>query len=238
MNILLIEDDRHISSLIANALKDDYTVTSVYQGQDGIDMTRHNRYAAIILDLDLPDMSGVRVCEKVRSSDLATPIIVITGDDDSEGVVTLLDCGADDYLRKPFKISELKARLRAVSRRRLAQPYEKCLQVGDIKLNLENQLVQRAGLSITLRRKELNLLKCLMLRPGLPVSRATLLSAAWDEEDDTWETTVDVHIKYLRDKLDKPFREPVISTVRGIGYKLEADFASTPVTVKRKEVDV
>lgn len=221
MKLLLIEDDRGIASALSQALPD-YDVDIAYDGTGGAAKALAGNYAAIILDLNLPDISGLDVCKQLRKQGLTLPIIILSCEAKILSKISLLDAGADDYLTKPFSLGELKVRLRVQLRRSgdLSSGQSRMV-VEDLTLDSERHFVQRAGQQIRLRRKEFALLECLMQRAGSVVTRQTLCRHAWDQNAEPWTNTIDVHIKYLRDKIDRPFGTQLIKTVHGLGYKIE-----------------
>ena len=223
MNLLLIDDDHTISTALKQALAGAYTTDVATDGASGLERARLGKYQLIVLDLGLPDMPGLEVCQQLRSEGITVPILILTGDTAILHKINLLDAGANDYLTKPFSLGELKARLRVLSRQTgTTKSLPQFLCVDDIILNSKTHLVQRAGTVINLRRKEFAMLECLMQNAGTVVTRQALMHYAWQAYQDPWTNTVDVHIKYLRDKVDRPFSHPVIKTVHGLGYKLEA----------------
>jgi len=221
--LLLIEDDKGISSALKQALAATYAVDVIDRGLQGIDMASTGKYQLILLDLNLPDAKGLDVCREIRSSGISTPIIIITADSAVLKKISLLDAGANDYITKPFSLGELKARMRVTERlNNPAEPHAQYLYIHDIVLDCFSHQVKRAGTVIELRKKEFMMLECLMLNSGTVVTRQALMHYAWNGNQDPWTNTVDVHIKYLRDKIDRPFTIPLIKTVHGLGYKLEA----------------
>jgi two-component system OmpR family response regulator len=227
--LLLVEDNRVISDPLTQALRLCYDIELAVTGESAISKTADEEYGVIILELSLPDRSGLAVCEELRHRGITAPILVISNDSSVLTKIKLLDAGADDYLTKPFSLGELKARLRVLHRRTVEQrPTTHDLEVGDLKLCHASRQVNRNGVSIDLRRKEFAILECLMLRAGTVVNREALNSYAWDGGDDNWTNTIDVHIKYLRDKIDRPFDRPLIKTVHGLGYRLETASQTPP----------
>lgn len=224
MKLLIVEDDPGIVLVLYRALAVHYKVDTASTSARAMQKITNYPYDAIILDLNLPDSSGLKVCERVRASGNTTPILVLSGDADITDKVTLLDSGANDYLTKPFSMDELKARLRVLLREPGSVSKSRHrLVVGDLVLDSIKHQVHRAGQLIDLRRKEFAVLECLMQNTGMVVTRATLSSYAWEDNDDSLTNTVDVHIKYLRDKIDRPFEgKPLIQTVHGVGYKIDA----------------
>lgn len=222
LKILLVEDDHGIAMALAHALRATYYVEAVSTGKAAIYKTDFDDFDLIILDLNLPDISGLAVCQQLRERGITAQILVLSGESRVLTKIHLLDAGANDYLTKPFSLGELKARLRNLSRH-TAQPIKPLtpLIVGDLSLDRYSYQARRAGVLIPLRPKEFALLECLMERAGTVVSRHTLMRSVWQGADELWTNTVEVHIKHLRDKIDRPFNEPLIKTVHGIGYKLE-----------------
>ena len=221
MKLLLIEDSQEISNALQRALFTDYSVDLSITGTEGIQKALDNDYDAILLDLNLPDVSGISVCKAIRQANIKTPILVLTGDSKVLSKINLLDAGADDYLTKPFSLGELKVRLRVLIRRSAKSAAKiNRLVVDDLELDVSEHSFMRQGKLIHLRRKEFAIMECLMLNAGEVVSRDSLMSYAWSSNDEPWRNTVDVHIKYLRDKIDRPFDYPVIKTVHGLGYKI------------------
>jgi two-component system OmpR family response regulator len=226
MKVLLIEDDHGISLALRQALSTVYELTFAHNGLDGIKKatSRAGEYDIILLDLNLPDMHGLEVCKRLREYGIDTPILILTADSAVLRKITLLDAGADDYLTKPFSLGELKARIRVLDRRAgaIKEMTSQHITVHDLTINGVTRMAERAGKMIKLRRKEFAMLECLMQNAGSVVTREILSNHAWPNTDDPWTNTIDVHIKYLRDKIDRPFDTPLIKTVHGLGYKLEA----------------
>lgn len=223
MKLLLIDDDKNISMAMAHALKSSYVVDQAETGSLGLIKAGGQRYDAIILDLNLPDVPGLQVCQHLRNEGFEGPIVILSGETKVISKITLLDAGADDYLTKPFSLGELKARLRMLLRRsRIPASNHAYMTVGDMRLDCERHEVERQGRTIKLRRKEYALLECLMQNVGSVVTRDILSNHAWRDNEDPWANTIDVHIKYLRDKVDAPFDHQLIKTVHGLGYKIVA----------------
>jgi two-component system, OmpR family, response regulator len=230
MKLLVIEDEAPIAQALRRGLQRHYLIDIAETAADGLHNAMVNAYNAILLDLGLPDMNGFHVCEQLRRENNTTPIIALTGNDDSADKVRLLDIGADDYLTKPFSLDELKARLRVVMRHSSKATSSSKLVIGELSLDTATRHVKRAGRPIRLRRKEFDLLEYLMHNHGRVVTRAALVDHAWEMDDAMWTNAVDVHIKYLRDKVDRPFSKAMIKTVHGVGYKLE--IGSFPVALQ------
>jgi two-component system OmpR family response regulator len=222
--LLLVDDDRSIAQALALALRSHYTVDIADNGMEALLKASNEQYVAIILDLNLPDISGLVVCQQLRDRGLSAPILVLTGESQVLTKINLLDAGANDYLTKPFSLGELKARMRVLTRNTPgARPLPRQLAANGLLLDRQMHTVTREGVAICLRRKEFALLECLMEHAGNVVTRGTLTRHAWHGAEDPWTNTIDVHIKYLRDKLDRPFDRAVIQTVHGLGYRLAHD---------------
>jgi DNA-binding response OmpR family regulator len=221
-NILIVEDDPNIAAALSHALRSEYQVDTVGTGKMAIYRTDTADYGIIILDLGLPDISGLHVCQQLRERGVTTPILVLSGESNVVTKINLLDAGANDFMSKPFSLGELKARMRVLIRSsRQTAPPTKHLYVADLVLDRKSRTVSRSGIDVKLRRKEFALLECLMEHAGMVVTRDLLTSRAWDDGGSVWTNTVDVHIKHLRDKIDRPFNNPLIKTVHGMGYRLE-----------------
>lgn len=221
MRVLLVEDDRSIAEALVQALQTSHKLTVAGSGKQALNKAKSGIFDVIILDLGLPDTDGLTICQRLRDQGLNTPVLILTADDQILTKIHLLDAGANDYLLKPFSLGELKARLRVLTRPPLPiRPFGK-LVVADLELDRQAHVVRRNGQLIKLRPKEFALLEYLMEHAGTVVSRRVLMRYAWPDAQDLWTNTVDVHIKYLRDKVDRPFDEQLIQTIHGIGYKLE-----------------
>jgi len=221
MKILVVEDSKGLAERVRALLSRRYLVDVVHTGADGLEQARLGDYDVIILDLGLPDMHGSVVCRRLREYRVHTPVLILSAAGDVDSRVRLLDMGADDYVTKPFHGAELLSRVAALVRRK-ANPYSgTVLTVDDLEVDVEKRQVRRAGIPIQLRRKEFDILQYLVSNPGRAVSREMIMNHAWKSDKETWGTTVDVHIKYLRDKIDRPFEKPLIKTAYGVGYMVE-----------------
>jgi DNA-binding response OmpR family regulator len=221
MKVLLIEDNRSLADGLKKQLGKTFIVDAVRTGEEGLQRALVGGQDIIILDLALPDKNGYDVCRSIRLAQVDTPILILTGAADITSRVNLLNGGADDYVNKPFSVSELKARLGALLRRPPSAVDSDTLSVQDLTIDPHRRRVERAGKPIILRRKEFDILEYLMRNRGRPVTRSMILDHAWDGSKDTWNNTVDVHIKHLRDKIDRPFGTPLIKTAYGIGYMID-----------------
>ncbi len=221
MKLLLIEDNRTLADSLKKQLGKNFVVDTVRTGEEGLQRALAGGQDIIVLDLSLPDKSGYDVCRSIRLAQVSTPIIILTGAADVTSRVTLLNAGADDYLTKPFSVAELRARLGALLRRAPTAISAEIFKVHDLVVDPHRRRVERAGTPIVLRRKEFDILEYLVRNRGRPVTRSMILDHAWDGTKDTWNNTVDVHIKHLRDKIDRPFGSPLIKTAYGIGYMID-----------------
>jgi two-component system OmpR family response regulator len=190
------------------------------KGEDALWMAGSTGYDAIVLDVMLPGMDGFETCRKLREDGIWSPVIMLTARDSVEDRVAGLDGGADDYLAKPFSFAELLARLRALARR---GPVERppVLEVGTLKLDPASRRVWRGDNEVNLSAKEFQLLETFMRHPGEVLSRYQLLEHAWDYDYENRSNIVDVYVRYLRDKIDRPFGVTQLETVRGAGYRLK-----------------
>ncbi len=221
MRILVVEDNHKIANSIKQGLEQEaYAVDSAYDGEYGYDLAATEDYDLIVLDLMLPKMDGLEICRRLREVENHVPILILTAKGQLEDKVEGLNCGADDYLVKPFAFAELLARIRALSRRPKNNLGTK-LSVGDLVLDTVNYQVSRAGKTIDLTKTEFSLLEYLMRHQGKVLSKEQIIRHVWDYNADVLPNTVEVYIGYLRNKIDKPFKEKLIKTVRGFGYKIE-----------------
>lgn len=225
MKLLLIEDDKLTAEFVKRGLSEDgHTVDHSINGSEGAMLARINAYDALILDLNLPDMTGYEVLKQLRAEGRDTPILMLTASSKTESVVEGLNLGADDYLTKPFVLEELKARIRALLRRGGAGRTEE-IRVGTLVLNrlTHEVLVEQRPMKLT--PKEYRLLEYFLLRPDQVVTRTELLEKVWDMHFDPESNVIDVHVTRLRTKLRGIGGAPQIGTVRGFGYKLTTDEA-------------
>lgn len=221
MKLLIIEDNRSLAESLKDHLRSMFTVEVAHTGEEGLRKAYGGGFDVIILDLHLPDKNGYEICKALRTNRIGIPIIILTAEADVSSKVTLLNGGADDYVIKPFSIAELRARLSALLRRVPSNYNNSVIIVNDLVVDPARRRVERGGVSIPLRRKEFDILEYLARNRGRAVTRAMILDHAWDANKDTWHNTVDVHIKHLRDKIDRPFGGKLIKTAYGIGYMLD-----------------
>ena len=221
--MLIVEDEVKLASLIRRGLRDEGMLADVaVKGEDALWMAGATEYDAIVLDVMLPGLDGFEVCRRLRGDGVWSPVLMLTARDAVEDRVAGLDGGADDYLVKPFSFAELVARLRALGRR---GPVERpnVLRAGDLELDPATRAVRRGGAEISLSAKEFALLETFIRRPGQVLDRYQLLEHAWDGEYENRSNVVDVYVRYLREKIDRPFGVESLETVRGAGYRLRAD---------------
>jgi two-component system, OmpR family, response regulator len=222
MKILVIEDEHKIANSIKKGLEQEtYAVDIAYDGIKGFDLASVEEYDAIILDLMLPGMSGIEICKELRKGNIHTPILILTAKGQIGDKVEGLNAQADDYLVKPFAFAELLARIRALTRRP-KNSLSTVLKTASLKLNTVTYEVSRNEQKISLSKKEFSLLEYLMRHPNIILTKDQIISNVWDYEADILPNTVEVYIGYLRNKIDKPFKNQpsLIHTVRGFGYKL------------------
>ena len=223
MRLLVVEDELKMAGLLVRGLREDgHAVDVARTGDDALWMGQAVEYDAVVLDLMLPGLDGVSVCRAWRENGVWTPVLMLTARDGVEDRVAGLDAGADDYLPKPFSFAELNARLRALARRGVSER-PAVVEVGDLRLDPATRQVWRGAVEIELSTKEFALLDTLMRRAGLVLSRLQLLEHAWDYAYENRSNVVDVYIRYLREKVDRPFGRESIETVRGAGYRLRKD---------------
>jgi two-component system OmpR family response regulator len=223
MRVLIVEDDVKLAGLIRRGLHDDGMAADVAgKGEDALWMAGATEYDAIVLDVMLPGLDGFEVCRRLRADRVWSPVLMLTARDAVDDRVRGLDTGADDYLTKPFSFAELGARLRALARR---GPVERptVLSAGDLHLDPSSRRVWRRDTDIALSAREFALLETFMRRPGQVLDRFQLLEHAWDGAYENRSNVVDVYVRYLRRKVDRPFGVESIETVRGTGYRLRAD---------------
>lgn len=223
MRILVVEDEPKMTALLARALTEEgHTVDTVADGRHAVAAVDGGDYDAVVLDVMLPGIDGFEVCARLRRQRVWTPVLMLTARGAVTDRIAGLDGGADDYLTKPFNLDELFARLRALSRRGPI-PRPPTLEAGDLRLDPSEHRVWRADTEIRLSHKEFTLLEALIRRPGIVHTRAQLLERCWDAAYEARSNIVDVYIRYLRDKIDRPFGVTSLETIRGAGYRLRKD---------------
>jgi two-component system OmpR family response regulator len=233
MRVLIVEDELPMASAIRRGLRDVGMLADVaIKGEDALWMAGATDYDAIVLDVMLPDMDGFAICRGLRRDGVHAPVIMLTARDAIDDRVTGLNTGADDYLTKPFSFAELVARLQALARR---GPIEQApvLRAGDLRFDPAARRVWRGETEVHLSAKELALLETFMRRPDSILDRYQLLEHAWDGEYEHRSNVIDVYIRYLREKIDRPFGLDSIETVRGMGYRFRSDGGRRAVADRR-----
>jgi two-component system, OmpR family, response regulator len=223
VRILIVEDEPKMADVLRRGLtRAGLAVDAVELGGDALIRAGATQYDAIVLDAMLPDIDGVEVCKRLRANRVWSPVLMLTARSGVPDRVGGLDAGADDYVAKPFAFDELLARLRALARR---GPVERppVLEVGDLRLDPAGHRAWRGDTLLDLSAKEFALLEIFMRHPGQVLSRFTLLEHAWEGDYENRSNVVDVHIRCLREKLDRPFGQNSLQTVRGVGYRLHAE---------------
>jgi two-component system, OmpR family, response regulator len=226
MRVLIVEDDMRMAAALRRGMQAEGMVADVAtRGEDAIWMVAASEFDAVVLDVMLPGIDGFETCRRLREDGVWAPIIMLTAKDSVEDRVMGLDQGADDYLIKPFSLAELLARLRALARR---GPVERpsVITVGDLRLDPATQQAWRGEEEIPLTAKEFSLMETFMRRPGEILSRLQLLEHAWDYDYENRSNVIEVYVRYLREKVDRPFGVKSLETVRGAGYRLRKDGGS------------
>lgn len=221
MRILIVEDEVRLAEALGEIMKTQrYTVDIVNDGEDGLDFALSDDYDVIVMDVMLPKMNGFDIVRKMREEKNQTPVIMLTAKDDTADKIKGLDCGADDYLTKPFVPGELLARIRAISRRQGEVVMDE-LEFDDLTLNLSNYTITCGKNTINLGPKEFDILKILMSNPNIIVSKEDLLIKVWGALSDAEDNNVEVYISFVRKKLSHIKSKVSITTVRKVGYRLE-----------------
>ena len=223
MKILVIEDDKNLASFVERGLiKEGHSVDLVTDGREGLMAAMEKPFDVVIVDWMLPGIDGLAIVKLMRASNATAPVLFLTSMSGIDDRVTGLKAGADDYLVKPFAMPELCARVEALGRRSMARTETTVLRVHDLEMHLVERVVNRGGQEIDLVTKEFDLLEFLMRNSGKVVTRTMLLERVWDLDFDPMTSVVETHISRLRAKIDKPFEIPLIRTIRGLGYSLNA----------------
>jgi two-component system, OmpR family, response regulator len=223
MRVLIVEDDRKLGPVLVRGFATDAIAADlVTTGGEAIVRAGATEYAVIVLDLMLPDIDGFQVCRAMRAEEVDAPVLMLTARDEVRDRVRGLDSGADDYLVKPFAFDELLARVRAMSRRGRIRR-STVLEIGDLRLDPARHQAWRGETPIDLSRKQFALLEALMREPGAVLSRFDLLEQVWGYDYENRSNVIEVYVRYLRDKVDRPFGRHSLETVRGAGYRLRAD---------------
>jgi two-component system OmpR family response regulator len=228
MKLLIVEDDAEAATFLARGLTEaGYVVDVAGDGIDGLNLASRGGYVALIVDRMLPRMDGLLLVETLRKLACSTPVLCLSALGDVEERVRGLQAGGDDYVVKPYAIAEVLARLEVLRRRgdqgEPPEPTDRLLRAGDLEMDLLSRTVRRGGASIALQQREYRLLEYLLRHRGQVVTRTMLLEALWDYHFDPQTNVIDVHVSRLRQKVDKDFAQPLIHTVRGVGYMLQAE---------------
>jgi DNA-binding response OmpR family regulator len=228
MRALVVEDELRLAAGLRNGLEaEGFAVDVALTGTDGLWLARENSYDILVLDLMLPGVDGFEICATLRTEKVWTPILMLTARDADTDQIRALDTGADDYLTKPFSYAVLVARLRALVRRG-ATERPVVLVAGDLRLDPASRRVWHGELELELTARELSLLEFLIRRQGVVVSKRTILDHVWDYDFEGDPNIVEVYVRRLRNKLDRPSGRSTIATLRGFGYRLEAEDEPTP----------
>jgi len=226
--VLVVEDDLRMAAAIRRGLRGEGLLADVATGGlRALGMASAGEYDAVVLDVMLPDLDGFETCRRLRADGVWLPVIMLTARDSVEDRVRGLDQGADDYLTKPFSLAELSARLRALARRGPAER-PAVLEVGDLRLDPAERRAWRGDSEVDLSAREHALLETFMRRPGQVLSQSQLLESAWDLGVEQRSNVVEVYVRYLREKIDRPYGVRSLETVRGLGYRLRQDGGGTP----------
>jgi two-component system OmpR family response regulator len=224
MRILIIEDDKSHADYILNGLKEaGHNPDLAANGVDGLHLATEEKYDVIVADRMLPKLDGLAIVQALRTSGNKTPVLILSSLSKVEERIKGLKSGADDYLTKPFSFAELLARIEALVRRNLVEAEQTVLQIGDLEINLITREAVRGGKKIILQNREFRLLEFLMRRPGQVVTRTMLLEGVWDFHFNPATNLIDAQMSKLRQKVDKGFKQPLIHTIRGAGYKVAVE---------------
>jgi DNA-binding response OmpR family regulator len=228
MRILVIEDERKVASFIRRGLEEErYIVETAADGETGLDLALHNHFDAIVLDVMLPKLDGFGVLATLRDAGVATPILMLTARSTTDDRVQGLDLGADDYLAKPFHFEELAARLRSILRRSSSEKTTK-LSCGDLTLDMVTHFAFRDDKEIELTTKEYALLEYLMRNKDRILSRSMIMQHVWKHNFDPESNIIDVYIKRLRNKIERPGHPQLIQSIRGVGYRMREASINEP----------
>ncbi|MGD0711744.1 MAG: response regulator transcription factor [Bacteroidales bacterium] len=224
MKILLVEDDPKISSFVKLGLEDsDYNVTVAYDSAMAEKIVFKKEFDIIILDVIIPGISGLELCKKIRNANITTPVIMLTSLDTVDDKIAGFDCGADDYLVKPFSFKELLARIKALDRRHTETIIAPALKIADLEMDTVSKKVKRKGKEIKLTSKEYSILELLLTNKGKVFDRVEMAEKIWGFSFNTGTNVIDVHINSLRNKIDKDFSPKLIHTLVGFGYVMREE---------------
>ncbi len=221
MRVLVIEDDRQVADFVVKGLKENgFAVDAAYDGRDGLFMAASEPYDVIVLDRMLPQVDGLSLLKTLRAADVEVPVLILSAMGEVNDRVEGLRAGGDDYMSKPFSITELVTRVQVLLKRQVSHGSETLLQVGSLSVDLLTRRASRQGKNIDLKPREFQLLEFLMRHAGQIVTRTMILEHVWDYNFDPQTNVIDVHISRLRNKIDKGFSSSLLQTVRGAGYSI------------------
>lgn len=221
MRVLVIEDDRQVADFVVKGLKENgFAVDAAYDGRDGLFMAASEPYDVIVLDRMLPQVDGLSLLKTLRAADVEVPVLILSAMGEVNDRVEGLRAGGDDYMSKPFSITELVTRVQVLLKRQVSHGSETLLQVGSLSVDLLTRRASRQGKDIDLKPREFQLLEFLMRHAGQIVTRTMILEHVWDYNFDPQTNVIDVHISRLRNKIDKGFSPSLLQTVRGAGYSI------------------
>ncbi|MGB9678486.1 MAG: heavy metal response regulator transcription factor [Thermoanaerobacteraceae bacterium] len=221
MRILIVDDEQHLTDVLYKSLKEEgYSVDIAQDGTEGLDFARMNVYDVIVLDIMLPGMDGINILNTIRNEGIYTPVLMLTAKDTTEDKVKGLDTGADDYMTKPFELSEFMARIRALLRRD-SSVKSNILKIADLEIDTVTRQVKRGNKEIILTTKEYSLLEYMMRNAGRVLTRTQIADHIWDYDFEGFSNIIDVYIRYLRKKIDDESDNKLIHTIRGSGYCLK-----------------
>jgi len=223
MKLLIVEDEPNLLSVIRKGLSErNHDVSAALDGVTALQMLEENSFDVVVLDVMLPDVNGIEICRRLRAAGNFVPILMLTALDSSENIVAGLNSGADDYMPKPFKFTELEARINALARRAgQGHRQPESIVVEDLVIDVNSKKVSRSGDAIQLTAKEFLLLYYLAKNSGIILSREKILDNVWNINFDMNTNVVDVYINYLRKKIDKPYENKLIHTIKGLGYVIK-----------------
>lgn len=221
MKLLLVDDDLLLVHTIRHSLSPTFRVESVHTGEDGIFYATNTRYDVVLLDISLPDIQGIEVCQQIRRNQCDIPILFLSATQDITAKVTAFLNGADDYLTKPFYKEELLSRIKALVRRYDRRKQIEQLVIDDIQIDLERRTISRQEATFTLRHKDFDILSLLVRNRGKIVKRHELQAYVWGDDTELSASTIDVHINYLRVNIEKKIGRQLIRTIHGLGFMIE-----------------
>lgn len=223
MRILIAEDEEDLNEILVKRLKNEnYGVDSCFNGEDAWDFIRLTDYDAVVLDIMMPKLNGIEVLKRIRTKNIKTPVLLLTAKDSIEERVNGLNCGADDYLIKPFAFDELLARIKVMIRRK-TESVSNIFTLADLTVNCDTHLVQRGDVTINLSSKEFAILEYMIRNQGIVLSKEKIEQHIWNYDYDGGSNVIKVYIRYLRKKIDDDFDVKLIQTIRNLGYVLRVE---------------